>query len=234
MKRNLEISLTIFLSCGVLAMAQQPPIDPFEAVGGAAASGPPQEVRALTDTVVGYLPLAFHNSIGVNERLFQAELLYRQHQRRGVALGQIVTALNQFAGNQSLPSYAKTNFSQVQTYWLPLARVHPTLLGPAPHAPGQQSGPEISPAAALYIALHLLNMKLTEPSYQVDPDAWVRAETVRAAQRPPGPPSQSAVFTIGSPPPALSPQYQPIASSLANGVGPAVASVQALLGAFGI
>jgi hypothetical protein len=215
-------------------MAQQRPIDPFEAAVAGAVSGTSQDVRALTDTVVAYLPLAFHPSIGVNERLFQAELQYRQHQRRGVALGQIVTALNQFASNHGLPAYASTNISQVHTYWLRMARAHPALAGPAAHAPGQQSGVEIRPAAALYVALHLLNMKLTEPSYQVDPDTWVSAVTVRAAQRPPVPPSQSLVFGMGSGPAARSPQYQAIASSLADGAGPAVASVQALLGDFGI
>jgi hypothetical protein len=32
----------------------------------------------------------------------------------------------------------------------------------------------LSPSAATYLILHLLQLKLTEPSYQIDPDAWVR------------------------------------------------------------
>jgi len=215
-------------------MAQQPYTDPLDAAARAASSGNLQVVQSFTDTVVSYLPFAFHPSIGLNGRLFQAELLYRQHGRKGVGIGELVSALNGVAEALQLPSYVKTNVSQMQTYRLRMARVYPALVRPAAaYAPGGQRDLSLCPSAAAFVIFHLLQLKLIEPSYQVDPDTWVRNVSAKAANQAPTP-SRSTSLGIGTPAPPPSAQYQSIASGLATNNGLTAASVLALLSTLGI
>ena len=97
-------------------MAQQLPADPLETAAESALSGDPTAIRVLTDTVISQLPCTFHPSLNMNERLFEAELQYRQHSRPGISIGQLVLALNQLADDLHLPVYVRTNPGQVQTY----------------------------------------------------------------------------------------------------------------------
>jgi hypothetical protein len=233
MKSNVQIALTVFLICGALTMAQQPYTDPLDVAALAASSGNPQAVQTLTDTVVSYLPFAFHPSIGLNGRLFQAELLYRQHGRKGIGVGELVSALNSVAEALQLPSYVKTNVSQMQTYRLRMARVYPALVGPAAYAPGGQPDLSLCPSAAAFVIFHLLQLKLIEPSYQVDPDTWVSNVSAKAANQS-STPSRSTSLGIGTPVPPPSAQYQSIASGLATNSGSTAAPVLALLSTLGI
>ena len=234
-KRALIIALLITMfTCGGVAMAQKPLVLPLETAAKSALSGDPSAIRVLTDTVISELPLSFHSSLNMNDRFFQAELQCRQHRRSGVTEGHLVLALNQLVDDLNLPAYVKTNVSQVHTYRMLGVSLYPALFGPLPHSPGQPSDLSLSPSAASYLILHLLSLKLTEPSYQTDPDTWVRETIALRRAAASKPPSRSIISSSATSPPAPSLHYEAIASGLANNSGPAARAVLLMLISFGI
>ena len=83
-------------------------------------------------------------------------------------------------------AYVKTNANQVQTYRMSLARAYPVFLSASQ---GTNQAPDVvSPSVAAYLLFQLLQMKMTQTSYQMDPDTWVmnvEAKRKEAASRPP-------------------------------------------------
>src|SRR5262249_16499167 len=114
MKAFSAILLGIMLTFGGITIARQSSIDTLEEAAGSAQSADPAAVRMLTDTVVNQLPLIRHSTLNMSDRVFQAELQYRQQSHAGVSIEQLVLALNQLANNLNLPVYVKTNANQVQ------------------------------------------------------------------------------------------------------------------------
>src|SRR5215813_12531557 len=109
MKALSAILSGILLTFGGTTVAQRSTIDDLEEAVRSAQSGDPAAARTLTDIVVSQLPLIPHSTLNMSERVFQAELQYRQQARPGVNIDQLVSALNQLADNLKLPSYVKTN-----------------------------------------------------------------------------------------------------------------------------
>src|SRR5207244_11152167 len=137
-----------------------------------AQSGETAAVRTLTDTVTNWLPMRFHPSVNLNDRMYQAEVRYRQHTQPGVSVELVASALNQLTADLKLPAYVKTNSRQVQTYRMAVARVYPMFLSALQNT--SQPPDVVSPSAAMFLLLQLLQMKITATSYEVDPDNWVR------------------------------------------------------------
>jgi hypothetical protein len=212
-------------------------IDPLEQAAIAALSGDAVALRAFTDTVENRLPLRFHPSVNLNERLSQAELHYREHKHPGVSTEQLASAMNQFASDLELPAYVKTNANQVQTYRMMAARVFPTLVKPDSQAPNQPTDLSMSSSVALFLLLELFQMKMTEPSYQIDPDSWVRDVEAKRKEAASRPPSRSAVFTVGRSSPkqeALARRYEALARTVASNTGRAERAVQIMLKNLGL
>jgi hypothetical protein len=103
MKAFSAILLGIMLTFGGITIAQQSTIDALEEAARSAQSGDPAAIRMLTDIVVTQLPLIPPSTLNMSDRVFQAELQYRQQARPGVTTGQVVSALNQLAENLKLP-----------------------------------------------------------------------------------------------------------------------------------
>jgi len=228
------VLFAILLTHGGITMAQQRPTNPLETAAESALSGDPTAIRVLTDTVISQLPCTFHPLLNMNDRLFQAELQYRQHSRAGISIGQLVLALNQLADDLHLPVYVRTNPGQVQTYRMMGGKVYPGFLGPPPHGLDEPSGLSLSPSAATFLVLHLLQLKLIDPAYQTDPDTWVREVAAKRAQMASRAPSRSIIFRVGSSPLVPSPQYQAIAGGLATNSGSTLGPVLFMLSTLGI
>jgi hypothetical protein len=232
MKRVFVLVLGIVLMPGGFTTAQ---IDSLEDAARAAQAGDTAAVRTLTDTVMNWLPMRFHPSVNLNDRIYQAELRFRQHTQPGVSVERLASALNQLTADLKLPAYVKTNANQVQTYRMALTRVYPMFLS-APQATSQPPD-VVSPSAAMFLLLQLLQMKMTQISYQIDPDTWVRDVEAKRKEAASRPPSRSAVLTIGkqsSRDQALARQYQALAGEVASNSDRTVRPIQALLTSLGL
>jgi hypothetical protein len=99
------------------------------------------------------------------------------------------------------------------------------------HEPLSSSFTLVSPSVAVYVLLQLLKMKMTQTSYQIDLDTWVRdveAKRKEAASRPPSP---SVVFRIA---PKKSSKEQALAREIASNSGRTVRPIQTLLTTIGL
>jgi hypothetical protein len=83
MKRVFVLVLVIVLMDGGFTTAQ---IDSLEDAARAAQAGDTAAVRTLTDTAMNWLPMQFHPSVNLNDRMYQAELRYRQRTQPGVSV----------------------------------------------------------------------------------------------------------------------------------------------------
>jgi hypothetical protein len=231
-KRLYVILLCILVTHGGSARAQySSSIDTLEDAARAAQSGDAAAVRVLTDTVMNQLPLRFHPSLNLNDRLFDAELQYRQQKRRGVSVEQVVSALNQLATDEKLPAYVKTNANQVRTYGMMSARVYPLFFS-LPSGANQTADFSLSPSAAMSLLVQLFHMKMIEPSYQTDPDTWARDTQAKMKEAASRPPSRSLSFysAIRSPEDeALERRYEGVARDIARHSDRTVRAVQAML-----
>src|ERR1041385_2584269 len=79
--------------------------DSLEDAAKAAQTGDTVAVRILTDTVTNWLPMRFHPSIKLNDRMYEAELRYRLHTQSGVSVERLASALNQLTADLKLPAY---------------------------------------------------------------------------------------------------------------------------------
>jgi hypothetical protein len=234
MRRALVLLISILVIPAGFARAQ---IDILEDSARTAQSGDEKAIRAFTDAVINEVPLRFHPSVNLNDRLFQAEVQYRRHTQPGVRLETLASALNQLATDLKLPAYVKTNVNQVRTYRTTLARVYPTLLSPLTQTTNQPADAAASPSAAMFLLLHLLNIKMTDPSSQIAPDAWVRDVEAKRKEAASRPPSRYAVFTVAKQSPkeqALAHQYEAFAREIASNSGRTAERVEAMLKTLGL
>jgi hypothetical protein len=232
MERVLLLVVSIVLMHGGFTAPQNSnPIDSLEDAARAAQSGGTPAVRTLIDTVTSRLPMRFHPSVNMNDRMYQAEFRYRQHTLPGVSVEHLASALNQLAADLKLPAYVKTNANQVQTYRMLVARVYPIF-----SAQSTSQAPDVvSPTVAIYMLLQLLQMKMTDPSYQIDPDTWVRDMEAKRKEAASRPPSRSAVFVRKpSKEQALEDQYQALAREIAGSSDRTVRPIQTLLTTIGL
>jgi len=236
MERVFVLVLGIVIMHGGLTTAQNSYTrDSLEEAASAAQSGDTAAVRTLTDTVTNWLPMRFHYSVNLNDRMYQSELRYRQHTRPGVSVERLASALNQLTADLKLPAYVKTNANQVQTYRMALARVYPMFLSALQTT--SQPADVVSPSAAMFLLLQLLQMKMTDTSYQIDPDTWVRDVEAKRKEAASRPPSHSAVLTVvrqSSKEQALARQYQALAREVASNSHWTVRPIQTLLTTLGL
>ena len=235
MKQVFVLVLGIVLMHGGFTTAQNSDRDSLEDAARAAQAGDAAAVRTLTDTVTNWLPMRFHASVNLNDRMYQAELRYRQHTQPGVSVERLASALNQLTADLKLPAYVKTNANQVQTYRMAVARVYPMFLSALQIT--SQPPDVVSPSATMFLLLQLLQMKMTDASYQIDPDTWVRDVEAKRKEAASRPPSHSAVFTVlrqSSKEQSLARQYQALSREVASNSDRTVRPIQALLKTLGL
>jgi hypothetical protein len=232
-KHTALLKLSLMLLLGGLSMAQQPPINPLQRAAASALSSDPSAIRELTDTVISQLPLTFHPSLNIKDKLFTAELQYHEKRHPAISTGQLASALNRLAADLKLPDYVKTNSNQIRTYRMLGSRIYPALFGSS-YGVNEASELSLSPAAATFLTLHLLQLKLIAPEYQTDPDTWVRDTEARRKQAVKSTPSHSLVLTTNPSPYIPSPQYRAIANAVATNSGPALGPMLSLLSTLGI
>jgi len=148
----------------------------------------------------------------------------------------MASALNQLAADLKLPAYVKTNANQVQTYRILGARVYPMFLS-ALQGPNQAPD-RVSPSAAVYLLLQLLQAKMTQTSYQIDPDTWVRDVEAKRKEAASRPPSRSVVFRIApkksTKEQALERQYEALFREIASNSDRTIRPIQTLLTTIGV
>jgi type II secretory pathway component PulM len=236
MKRVFVLVLGIVLMHGGFTTAQNSYTESsLEDAARAAQTGDTETVRILTDTVTNWLPMRFHPSVNLNDRMYQGELRYRQRTQPGVSVERLASALNQLTTDFKLPAYVKTNANQVQTYRVALARVYPMFLSALQTT--SQPPDVVSPSSAMFLLLQLLQMKMTDTSYQIDPDSWVRDVEAKRKEAASRPPSHSAVFTVvrrSSKQQAIERQYQAFSRKVASNSGRTVRPIQVLLTTLGL
>jgi hypothetical protein len=237
MERMFVLVLSIVLMHGGFTTPQNSnPIDSLEDAARAAQFGDAAAVRTLTDTVVNRLPMGFHPSVNLDDRIYQAEIRYRQHTLPGVSAERLASALNQLAADLKLPAYVNTNANQVQTYRMSLSRVYPEFLSALQ---GTNQAPDVvSPSVAAYLLFQLLQMKMTQTSYQMDPDTWVRNVEAKRKEAASRPPSRSVVARFSpkqsSKEQALERQYEALAREIASNSDRTVRPIQTLLTTIGL
>ena len=237
MERVFVLVLSIVVMHGGFTTPQNSnPIDSLEDAARAAQSGDAAAVRTLTDTVTNQLPMQFHPSVNLDDRMYEAELRYRQHTLSGVSVERLASALNQLAADLKLPAYVKTNANQVQTYRMLGARVYPIFFSALQST--SQAPDVVSPSVAIYLLLQLLQTKMTQTSYQIDPDTWVRDVEVARKEAASRPPSRSVVYRISpkqsSKEQALYRQYEALAREIASNSDRTVRPIQTLLTTIGL
>jgi hypothetical protein len=114
----------------------------------------------------------------IQGRLVRAELRYRAGERRGVAEGQVLAALNHLSAALKLPAYASSSRKQVHYVRVASNAIVPELVK---LNEGKQDDPDagLSPLGAVYVALVLVEQKLNNPDFQIAPDEWDAKEYQR-------------------------------------------------------
>lgn len=139
-------------------------------------------IRGLADAIFSFpralppVPDPIANVI--KERLVRAEINFRSGAQEGVMESDIAGLINSTADRLGLPSYAKTSAQQVRVLRMQLALSSPAFMGPGVIEPNMKIGDSISQRLSPLQAVHLLNslidQKIINPDYQVEPAEWER------------------------------------------------------------
>lgn len=158
---------------------QPPPGTPFQYLNNAtfeARRNDPAAVRRLTDGIIDVVsPVEVPSKHWIRDRVYQAEFAFRKGTQKQIHESDAVAAFNDLASDVGAPRWAVTNVRQVHVFRFMLK---PEL----PHLVGRESTgrnpfdfkPTMSPAEAILVSTYLGRSKLTERSFQVMPDEWLR------------------------------------------------------------
>jgi hypothetical protein len=165
--------------------ATRPPTLPngFEKANAAAAraaDGTPDSVRGFVDETFNRSTLR-RAPESVRQRVTKAELQFHQGKRKGISNESLARAVNDSAIAFGAPDTAKTSVAQIHLVRMLIAQEAPNV--------GQTWDPErlvctdlMTPSQAVFVALFLLDQKLLNPDYQLDPDKWSARERKRQVQ----------------------------------------------------
>jgi len=223
------------LSCESLMAQEQQMHDPLEQAARAASASDPQSVRVLSDLTVSAIPIGFHPNLSVSDRVFRAELGFRQTQRPGVSAVNVASALNDLCAAVRLPG-TTTSARQVQAYRMLLMMAYPRLVGPLHRTHAGAPYMSFGPLQALFVASNLLHLKATEPSYQGDPDVWARGVESKSPKLGSATDSgsHSVSFTTVNDSAVVSAQYQRFLDSLERNTGDNLQAFNVFLSRIGV
>jgi hypothetical protein len=150
-----------------------------------------QSIRGVADAVFSFpraLPRApemFENVL--KDRLVQAEISYRNGAQPGVSEQDITKLVNSFADKLGVPSYAKTSSRQVRVLRMQLAFSSPTFMAAGFMHENMKVGESISermsPLQAAHLISSLIDQKLINPEFQVEPEEWERVHLASAMEK---------------------------------------------------
>ena len=112
-------------------------------------------------------------------RLGRAELAYRQGRHSGIQIGRLVSATNSLAKTLAMPNYFETSVSQIRLHRL-FAQMHV----PDGLWDGSIDNDSVSPSQAMFTVLFLLQQKMFNATYQVDPETWSRRQEALLRNKP--------------------------------------------------
>ena len=151
----------------------------IERAASAAKLDDPTSIRALADEVFRYPQshrLDPNLGASAKDRLFQAEMAFRQGRGPGVQEQNIVETVNMLATRFGAPDYAKTNAAQVRHFRMALALSEPKFMGTGMVPPGTKVGDSISdtlsPLQAAHLTAAFVEQKQINPRYQVPLEQW--------------------------------------------------------------
>lgn len=141
-----------------------------------------EPTRALADAVFAFprmLPRAPETIENViKDRLVLAELAYHRGTQEGIRERDIVKLVNSVTDKLGVPSYAKTSLRQLRVLRMQLALSSPSFMAAGLTTQDMKVGDSISDRMSPLQAVHLINslvdQKLINPDFQVEPEEWER------------------------------------------------------------
>lgn len=170
-------------------------VNPYQELDKAARliknSNDEQSIHGMADAVFSFpralprAPDAIENII--KDRLVRAEIAYRNGIQEGVQEQDIVKFANSMADHFRLPSYAKTSTQQVRVLRMQLVLSSPAFMAAGlTHEnmkPGETISDRMSPLQAVHLLSSLLDQKIINPDYQLQPAEWEKAHLAPATAR---------------------------------------------------
>jgi len=158
---------------------QQTPLERLNTKARAAKDDDLASVESLaTALIANLIPADLPDDVRatIQTRLVAAELDYRRG-RKGISEAQVVRTVNELAKEFAAPEYAKTSVSQVRFLRASMMGVFPQLLVPQrvhPNKLKEMSGGHqpLSPMGATLLTTLLLQQKLINEEFQVEPRYW--------------------------------------------------------------
>lgn len=110
----------------------------------------------------------------VKTRIVNSELLYQANQRGGVTETAVVQVVNGLQVKFNTPEFSKTDTYEVRKLRQALQLLAPQFVGHGRQSEQSAVGdvnstivPEMSPAEAVFVALAMMNQKMSNPNYQL-------------------------------------------------------------------
>jgi hypothetical protein len=141
-------------------------------------------IRSLTNAVFDFsraLPRSpeFIENV-VKDRIIRAELAFRRGSFDGVHEQDIVHLVNWLADRLRLPAYAKTSPKQVRILRMDLILSSPAFMAAGAtdriSKPGDSIPDRMSPLQAVHLISSLVDQKIINPEYQLEPAAWEKTQ----------------------------------------------------------
>ena len=168
--------------------------NPYKVLDASAVNakrGDDASMHGLADAVFSFprmlprLPDILENPI--KDRLVIAEFAFRQNTRSGVREEDIVQLVNTMADKLKVPGYAKTNLKQVRVLRMQLMLASPVFMtqgvDPAHLSPGEHIGSTLSPLQAVHLINSLIDQKLINPDFQLEPEEWEKKQVDKQTER---------------------------------------------------
>jgi len=197
----------------VSSLSQGNPYKVLDSAARDARQNDDASVRTLTEAVFAFprmlsrMPDVIEKS--VQDRLVNAELAYRHGSQKGVREEDLVKLVNSMADKLHAPGYAKTSLKQIRVLRMQLVLASPVFMAQGLTTQHMQVGSsvnsEMSPLQAVHLLNSLIDQKLINPAFQMEPAEWERSQAsvemdrIRAAQdrlqshKGPGGPPRAAI-----------------------------------------
>jgi hypothetical protein len=161
--------------------SSESPLTRLKRESRAAKGNDPGSVDRLADAIItDFVPfeVPVDAKAGVKARLVQAELSYRKGSK-GITESDIVRSINELAEKFGAPAYAKTSPTQVRYLRVSMMGFFPDLVAQEPidakakaRNVGSSINPRLSPLEATFLTGLMLNQKMINKDYQLEPKEW--------------------------------------------------------------
>lgn len=144
-----------------------------------ARSGDLAAVTSLTDEVLNYFGTP--ETVGIlspfKDRMIRAETDYRNKCFKGISEEKVAHLLNKLAKDLDAPDYAYVNSRQIRFLRGRLLTALPSLITTTIDSKkGVSIDPEMSPLEAVAVTHLIITQKLSNSSFQVSPEEWMRTQ----------------------------------------------------------